>query len=185
MNQRRDRRREHTSWGPSCLMALGYLEGSGEVAPSHRLQPHAPLLPRDIMLWWVTGSSYNTSLCINTQQNGRCPPGGWQQAAVSLLQADTQRGLCRLGHGQLLLPAFPLGPRPQRAQPGFTAGSNLMADTVRNNTCRICERLRRPTRSRRRPQTRPLQQPCPLHSHPGYILLLPFSSQKSRMICKK
>lgn len=70
----------------SCLVAVGYLENSPERSLYQMsCRPHVPLVPREIMLWLIIGLSWNTSLGINTQQKGRCPPGrctvcswGWQ-----------------------------------------------------------------------------------------------------------
>lgn len=104
-------RRGRASWG---LPASGL--GGSEHGPGRQLVPRLPaprpLLPMDRRLQRVPGSSWNSSLGINTQQKGGAP-GGLATAAVSLpalLQADTQRALCPLSRGPAARPAFP---RPQ------------------------------------------------------------------------
>lgn len=75
----------------SCLLTVGCLENSpGRSLYQTGWRPHAPMVPREIMLWLIIGFSWNTSLGINIQQKGKCPPGrctvrswGWRPSSLS------------------------------------------------------------------------------------------------------
>lgn len=59
----------------SCLVSVGCLENSpGRSLYQMGWRPHAPLVPREITLRSIIRFSWNTSLGINTQQKGVCPP---------------------------------------------------------------------------------------------------------------
>lgn len=168
----------------SCLVSVGCLENSpGRSLYQMGWRPHAPLVPREITLRSIIRFSWNTSLGINTQQKGVCPPArctvcsGGCQPSWSLLPIPPPEPGCsgrgrRLRHrrtvpAQATCPSishYCVVPASFTPRSEATWGHNLVCTTGSNtrlgvqsgkkSICLMCKRwFRSPKRSRRRSQS--------------------------------